>query len=55
MRRQGLQVIKDYMTGEGSLNKSVIEHVVQMRETLAEVTHLVKDYLEYNKQCAKSW
>jgi len=49
------QVIKDYMTGEGSLNKSVIEHVVQMRETLAEVTHLVKDNLENRKQRVKSW
>lgn len=49
------QVIKDYMTGEGSLNKSVIEHVVQMRETLAEVTHLVKDNLKYRKQRVKSW
>jgi hypothetical protein len=49
------QVIKDYMTGEESLNKSVIEHVVQMRETLAEVTHLVKDNLKYRKQRVKSW
>lgn len=37
------QVLKDYMTGEIAVNKSVVEHVVHIRELLAEMTGLVKD------------
>ncbi|CAC5355659.1 unnamed protein product [Mytilus coruscus] len=40
------EFLKDYITGERSVNKSVTEHVVNIWERLAEMTSLVKSNLE---------
>lgn len=49
------QVLRDYMTGEGSVNKCVIEHVVNIKEKLSDMTSLVKENLERRKQQVKKW
>ena len=43
------------MTGEGSVNKCVIEHVVNIKEKLSDMTSLVKENLERRKQQVKKW
>ena len=49
------QVLREYMTGEADVNKSVIEHVVKMRDMLTDMTSLVKSNLERRKQQIKTW
>lgn len=49
------QVLKDYMTGDDPVTKSVIEHVVSIQNNLAEVMAVVKENLERRKQQVKHW
>ena len=53
--RGPLQILEQAMTGEEESKKSVIDHVVQMRERLAMVRETVQENLTIKRQKIKEW
>ncbi|PJE77626.1 hypothetical protein CI610_03449 [invertebrate metagenome] len=53
--RGPLQILEQAMTGEGELKKSVIDHIVQMRERLASIRETVLENLTIKRQKTKQW
>ncbi|XP_062594943.1 uncharacterized protein LOC134256302, partial [Saccostrea cucullata] len=50
-----LSVLKSFMTGEEEIKTSEIDHVVNIRNKLADVTQLVQNNLEMRQSKIKDW
>ncbi|XP_062614536.1 uncharacterized protein LOC134276295 [Saccostrea cucullata] len=53
--RGPLSILKSFMTGEEEIKTSEIDHVVNIRNKLADVTQLVQNNLEMRQSKIKDW
>ncbi|XP_069110221.1 uncharacterized protein [Argopecten irradians] len=53
--RGPLQILEKAMTGEAEIQTNVVDHVVKMRERLAEIRETVQETLVIKRQKIKQW